>query len=87
MKRVIRRNGLYLSLQGIQYIPGNWTHHLDIARVFHTQREAIEFLAASDLPAVQCEVIRCPDQMSKQTKGERVKAIRREINRMPKWRD
>jgi hypothetical protein len=81
MKCVIRRNGLYLSLQGMDCIAGNWTHHLDIARVFHTQREAIEFLAASDLPTAEGQII----QISKQTKAERVKAIRREINRGTKW--
>ena len=82
MKCVIRRHGLYLSLHGVEYIPGTWTHHLDIARVFHTKREAIEFLEANDLPSIECEIVGSRDLMLKPRKTERLKAIRREQNRM-----
>jgi hypothetical protein len=57
MKCVIRRRGLYLNLPGLSYVPGNWTPHVGLARIFRTRREAMGYLATGELPEHECEVV------------------------------
>ena len=57
MKCVIRRRGLFLNLPGLWYIHGTGTPDLGLARVFRTQREALAYLAKSDLPKDECAVV------------------------------
>ena len=54
MKCIIRRNGLYLSMMGLDFIKGTWTSCRPLSHVFHSRREALDFLQR--LPE-GCEVI------------------------------
>jgi hypothetical protein len=57
VKCVIRRRGLYLNLPALWYIHGTWTPELQLARVFHSQREAIAYMSGSDLPRGEWEIV------------------------------
>jgi hypothetical protein len=46
-----------LALHGLSYVHGTWTHEWQLGRVFRTKREAIEYLACSDLPVDECAVV------------------------------
>jgi hypothetical protein len=58
MKCVIRRGRMYLYPRPLSiYQPGMWKRSVYLAKIFRTRREALEYLAASDLPKDECEVL------------------------------